>query len=39
LVKLYVQHGANMDHVNKHQRTPRQLAETIGGFDPTAIEK
>jgi ankyrin repeat protein len=39
LVKLYVQHGANMDHVNKHQRTPRQLAETIGGFDPTSIEK
>jgi uncharacterized protein len=39
LVKLYVQHGANMDHINKHQRTPRQLAETIGGFDPTAIEK
>lgn len=39
LVKLYVQHGANLDHVNKYQRTPRQLAETIGGFDPTSIEK
>lgn len=39
LVNLHVQHGANLDHVNKHQRTPRQLAETIGGFDPTAIEK
>lgn len=39
LVKLYIQHGANLDHVNKHQRTPRQLAETIGGFDLTSIEK
>lgn len=39
LAKLYVQHGANLDHVNKHQRTPRQMAEKIGGFDLTSIEK
>ncbi len=38
-VKLYVQHGADLDHLNKHQRTPRQLAETIGGFDLSSIEK
>ena len=39
LVKLYVKHGANLDHVNKHQKTPRQIAETIAGFDLTSIEK
>jgi uncharacterized protein len=39
LVKLYVQNGANLDHTNKYQRTPRQMAETIGGFDLTSIKK
>ncbi len=38
LVKYYVQKGANLDHINKHQRTPRQLAETIAGFDLASIE-
>ncbi|HRF75693.1 MAG TPA: ankyrin repeat domain-containing protein [Chitinophagales bacterium] len=37
LVKLYVQNGANLDHVNKYQRTPRQMAEIIAGFDMTSI--
>jgi len=39
IVKLYVRNGANLDHVNKHDRTPRQMAETIAGFDLTSIEK
>ncbi|WP_208130734.1 ankyrin repeat domain-containing protein [Hymenobacter sp. KCTC 23674] len=33
LVQLYVQAGANLDNLNKYQRTPRQLAETIAGID------
>jgi len=33
LVKLYIQHGANLDHVNNHQRTPRQMLETFGGIN------
>ena len=39
LVELYVQNGANLDHVNKHQSTPRQMAATIGGFVLASIEK
>lgn len=31
LVKLYVQRGANLDVVNKYQKTPRELAETFYG--------
>ena len=33
LVQLYVQSGANLDSLNKYQRAPRQLAETIAGVD------
>jgi ankyrin repeat protein len=39
LVELYVQNGANLDHINKHQRTPRQMAETFGGFDLILLPK
>lgn len=35
VANLYIQKGANLDHVNKHKRTPRQMAETFGGFDLT----
>jgi len=31
LVKLYVQRGANLDVLNKYQKTPRQLAGTFYG--------
>lgn len=37
LVKLYVEKGANLDHVNKYQRTPRQIAESMGGVDLESI--
>ena len=39
LVKLLAQHGANLDHVNKHGKTPKIMANTIAGFDLTSIEK
>ncbi|MCB0442995.1 MAG: ankyrin repeat domain-containing protein [Aequorivita sp.] len=33
LVNLLIENGANLDHVAKHKMTPKDLAETIGGFD------
>jgi ankyrin repeat protein len=39
LVRLFIQQGANLDHLNKNQKTPRQIAEIIAGFDLTALEK
>lgn len=32
LVNLYLEHGANPDHVNIYQKSPRELMTTIGGF-------
>ncbi|MGB4776012.1 MAG: ankyrin repeat domain-containing protein [Daejeonella sp.] len=37
LVKLYVKHGASLDNLNKYQKTPRQLAEIIAGFDLNSL--
>ncbi|MPM20137.1 hypothetical protein SDC9_66566 [bioreactor metagenome] len=39
IVKLLIKHGANPDHINNHQRTPRKLAEMIQGFDLSSLEK
>ncbi len=33
LVNLLVDNGANLDHVANHKMTPRNLSETIGGFN------
>ena len=39
LVDFYIAKGANLDHVNKHEKTPRQMAEIIKGFDLPQKEK
>lgn len=33
MVKLYIQKGADLNNINKHQMSPKQLAETIAGLD------
>lgn len=35
VANLFIQKGANLDHVNKHQQTARLMAETFGGFNLT----
>ena len=39
IVDFYIAKGANLNHVNKHGKTPRQMAEIITGFDLPTIEK
>jgi ankyrin repeat protein len=39
LVRLYVLKGADLDSENKHNISPRKLAETIAGFDLNSINK
>ena len=33
IVELLLEQGANFNHKNKSDRTPRQMAEIFGGFD------
>lgn len=33
IVKLYVQKGANLDSLNRYQKTPKELAKTVAGLD------
>jgi ankyrin repeat protein len=32
LVDLYIRSGANLDHLNNYQKSPRELMGAIGGF-------
>jgi ankyrin repeat protein len=39
LVALFVSSGAELDNENKHNKTSRELAETIAGFDLNSIKQ
>lgn len=38
VVELFIQRGANPDHLNKFQRTPRQIAEILEGFKLSCLD-